>query len=192
LQFDPNFEFLLNELEDNECPANRLWMITAMKYCRWLSEQEGIAEDQMCYPPTGEITESHLQLSDEMISRTSYRLPTEAEWQIACSAGTLTDWSYGSSAEQIVHFGWSAANSMGRLHPCGTLIPNPLGIFDMHGNIGEWCHADPAASSEYSLRGGNYNFAPPLLATRELYYTRSNPYSFTGVRPARTINFTNH
>jgi formylglycine-generating enzyme required for sulfatase activity len=96
-----------------------------------------------------------------------YRLPDEAEWEYACSAGALTPWSGNNHPDEL---GWYAANSGNRLHPVAKKQPNHWGFFDMHGNAAEWCRdayrtAKPDAvddpdrandSPTHVVRGGSY------------------------------------
>ncbi|MSR59930.1 MAG: TIR domain-containing protein [Planctomycetaceae bacterium] len=112
----------------------------AARYCNWLSQSEGLPEDQWCYDPNKEFAEG-MQPVPDFLQRTGYRLPTEAEWEFACRAEALTSRFYGASVALLPKYAWFIENSLGNHpRPTGLLKPNDFGLFDGLGNVMEWCH----------------------------------------------------
>jgi formylglycine-generating enzyme required for sulfatase activity len=122
----------------------------AVAYCKKLSEKEG----------------------------KTYRLPTEAEWEYACRAGTKTTWSFGNDEKVLGDYAWYDGNALDidekYAHQVGQKTPNAFGLYDMHGNVWEWCHdyygqyyykessekdpPGPASGSSRVSRGGSWVF----------------------------------
>ena len=126
---------------------DRFTWYTAADYCNWLSEQEGLPKDQWCYLPNeaGAYAEG-MSIPADVLERTGYRLPTEAEWEYACRAGAVTSRYYGHSIDLLDAYAWYQANSKEHAWSCGSLLPNDLGLFDMLGNVFEWCQDSMNAS----------------------------------------------
>ena len=104
-------------------------------------------KDQWCYLPNeaGAYAEG-MSIPADVLDRTGYRLPTEAEWEYACRAGAVTSRYYGHSIDLLDAYAWYQANSKEHAWTCGSLFPNDLGLFDMLGNEFEWCQDSSNAS----------------------------------------------
>ena len=134
-----------------------------------------------------------------------YRLPTEAEWEYACRAGTTTRWSFGDDESQLTHYAWYEDNAedVGEYyaHAVGTKLPNPWGLYDMHGNVWEWVqdrYSDsyynssprvdppgPAIGSLHVLRGGGFGSRADFV--RPAFRSYGTPYERNAHLGARLL-----
>ena len=149
--------------EGDDYPATHVNWDDVVEFCRKLSEKEGL----------------------------EYRLPTEAESEYACRAGTTTAYSFGDDTSELGEYAWYNVNTFGAgqeyAHTVGQKRPNPWGLYDMHGNVWEWCSdwyedyssgsvtdpAGPSSGSSRVLRGGSWSFDAEFC--RSALRFRGNP-----------------
>ena len=183
---------------------------TSILFCRWLSEVSGRAEAEQCYVAADKVPEDQrIQLDDGSTfprswpfqpERTGFRLLTEAEWERACRAGTQTAFYFGNDEKLLDHYAWWNGNSGRRSHLAGTARPNLRGLYDMHGNIFEWCHdwygeftdapdpRGPADGNDRIVRGGGwFNSATISRCSARHHEQPSYRVYYSGCRIARTL-----
>jgi formylglycine-generating enzyme required for sulfatase activity len=146
----------LYEPESKDCPAFMVTWSEAANYCNWLSQQEGIPEEEWCYFEVATDNGHPLLLEKpDATNKRGYRLPTVAEWELACRAGTTTERFFGDGVGLLAEYAWQGPNTHdGRVRPVGTKRPNQFGLFDMYGNAIEWCHDEPPDNPDYRLLRG--------------------------------------
>lgn len=133
-------------------------------------------------------------------------LPTEAQWEYACRARTETRYWSGDDVDDLRRVGWYSGNSEGRLHPVAEKEPNPFGLYDVHGNVWEWCldgwgasyttspqpvhglRREPVGDGYRVVRGGGWRGdADSARSAYRYYHDPGNRYDYIGFRPAQGI-----
>jgi formylglycine-generating enzyme required for sulfatase activity len=99
-----------------------------------------------------------------------YRLPTEQEWTHACLAGSKGPYGFGDDASKLADYAWFADNAEDSPHPVARKKPNAWGLYDMHGNVAEWCETPDGKGGWGVVKGGSYKSPAPdqTAAAREL------------------------
>ena len=142
----------------DDCPMSHIDLFSAMRFCRWLSEQEPDFDPERCvYPPADQIGPG-LLLAIDYQRWPGFRLPTVHEWEYATHGQTQTKRFFGDNNNDLNHYCWWVENAHEQLWPVGLKRPNYFGLFDTYGNVYEWCH-DPNTvfdSTSQPIRGGHY------------------------------------
>lgn len=178
-------------------PVEQVRWSDAVKFCNKRSQAEGL---QPCYD---------LETWSCNFEANGYRLPTEAEWEYACRAGTATAYFFGDTPAKLADYAWFDKNSGGHPRPVGQKQPNPWGLYDMCGNVWEWCNdfykvdyypeaprqnpRGPKAGESKVVRGGAWRFSDQ--SCRSGYRYNENPgyadvcfgYDIYGFRCAKKV-----
>ncbi|MFC1607217.1 formylglycine-generating enzyme family protein [Candidatus Latescibacterota bacterium] len=112
----------------DDLPVTNMGAGGAEKFCNLLSRAAGL---ETCYDEKSRACD---------MAKNGFRLPTEAEWEYACRAGTTSMFSSGNTEKDLNRTGWYISNSGGRTHPVAQKEPNAWGLYDMHGNVFEFCN----------------------------------------------------
>jgi formylglycine-generating enzyme required for sulfatase activity len=153
--------------QDGELPANYMTWGDAVRFCNALSKRQGLTR---CYRRVLVFWRWNRKAA-------GYRLPTEAEWEYAARAGSITRWFFGDEEKDLGDYAWFDGNSGHEVHPVAEKGPNPWGLYDMLGNVWEWCWdryggyttglaenpAGPAMGLRRVVRGGSAWLVPRIL-----------------------------
>lgn len=157
----------------DDCPVERVSWPDAQEFIRGLNQKENVNK---------------------------YRLPSEAEWEYACRAGSKGRFCFGDEEAKLGEYAWYAGNSERKTHPVGKKKPNALSLYDMHGNVLEWCQdwygdyptshvtdpTGPKAGEKRVLRGGAWSSDARIMRSASRRWSGPNyRYNHTGFRVAR-------
>jgi formylglycine-generating enzyme required for sulfatase activity len=199
---------------DDDAPVHGVTWFEAAAYCNWLSQQEGIPEEQWCYVKR---EDGAFIIPDDFLYRKGYRLPTRQEFEYACRCGTLTSRPFGDSKELLPRFAWFVPREGEQCTTrVGELRPNPWGFFDLLGNVEEWTsdvvpfnetlerrilisarkslNRNPSVAvyaktwDQASLYGGSYNNSTRMIRAASRHdYVLATSFDSVGFRVAKTI-----
>lgn len=150
--------------KDPKCPVERTQWTDAVRFCNKCSELDGLTPSY------------NLETWECDFAAGGYRLPTEAEWEYACRAGGTGKYGFGDSEKELPQHAWLRPHSQGKTQPVGQKLANRWGLFDMHGNVWQWCNdwysdtyyatspkedpRGPATGKMRVLRGGAWDSTP--------------------------------
>jgi formylglycine-generating enzyme required for sulfatase activity len=178
----------------DDSPATQIAWTDAVAFCNWLCRRENLPPSYREDAQTGWVL---------LPGAAGYRLPSEAEWEFACRAGTTTQFSFGDDPDELNVYGWSKANSQNSARPVGRKSANSFGLYDMHGNVAEWCGdwmddkwyavspkndpQGPPAGNIHAVRGGSwYDWASSSRSTfRRLVFVPLYRGNTVGIRVVR-------
>ncbi len=183
--------------ENDACPVDSVTWYTALEFCNKMSSLEELPPyyelEGIKRRANGAIEKARVAI----LGGDGYRLPSEAEWEYACRAGSISPWCFGDQVMDVGEYAWYFDNSGMETHPVGEKKPNPWGIRDCHGNVMEWCYdwydeyyyqsrpdeeenpAGPEDGLAKVLRGGAWQFGAE--ATRCAYRNSSVPDAASSV-----------
>ena len=162
------------EVDTKTLPADSVRWYVAVEFCNELSKLEELKpyyEIKVINRDRDELVKAEVTI----LGGDGYRLPTQSEWEYACRAGNGSRFGYGEKEDDLDKYGWYEKNSDGRTHKVGEKLPNGFGLYDMHGNVGEWCWGLSASAlgplERVHFWGGAWT-SPVNFCTAEIHHAR--------------------
>ncbi|KAA3615171.1 MAG: hypothetical protein DWQ01_00155 [Planctomycetota bacterium] len=180
-EFEKNHPALMSYLSASSKSAMEgVTLLSAMAYCNWLSHKEGIPEQQHCYPQVNMDNFSAKEVVDlpqDWIERRGYRLPTEEEWEFAARGGAASPYAFGFDPGMLPRFEICRQDGRDRPGPTGERWPNGFGLFDLSGNVREWCFSPLRPELTPNSRGGaSPEFVAARISTQEEWLIKGGSF----------------
>ncbi|HKB03452.1 MAG TPA: protein kinase [Gemmataceae bacterium] len=185
--------------QTDDCPVSNVKWHQAAAYCNWLSARHGIKQSEYCYKED-EDTPGLMKPVSNYQAREGFRLPTEPEWVFLCQAGAQTACGFGRPSKELAdhyaqwrgsgpHSGYAVSG------PVGMYKPNDWGLFDLQGNVTEWCQETEGpprdkyeGDIEGALRGGSFVNGYDRIGWQQRFtMAQRNGRDYAGFRPIRTL-----
>jgi serine/threonine protein kinase len=163
-------------LEQQWLPKADISWYDSVEFCNTLSEKEGLKAYYEVKATKRGSNQRIVAAEVTILGGNGYHIPTDAEWEHACRAGSKTKYHFGDKDEELTEYGWFKDNSNGRTHEVGGKKPNAFGLYDMHGNVGEWNEEmlmKKVGGVEVAYRGGSWSPTADVCAVA--YRSRSVP-----------------
>ncbi|WP_149495525.1 bifunctional serine/threonine-protein kinase/formylglycine-generating enzyme family protein [Roseiconus lacunae] len=175
-----------------DCPTILISWFSAVDYCRWLTQEEGMGEEDQCYPPTKEEQET-IGIYPNLRQRRGYRLLLPEEWTQACYGDATSQFAFGEDPSLLTAYGVAPGEYPDRFEiqtPVTQMKPLSTGMFGMYGGVREWCTGYSHGKEQQPIRGGSINdgVSDQIRLTRSGTDAKKINHYTVGFRICRTVD----